>query len=482
MNNTITLIWLALPFVAGFLVYLLPKYYSYLSLGGLLISISYPVWILTSEVDFTLRLLDNFGVTLYVDQLSGYFILTNCLVTIGVLIYCLSEERKAFFYTQLMILYGSVNACFIGYDFISFYVAIEVISIAAFLLMVYPRSDKSIWIGLRYLFVSNTAMLFYLIGAILIYKANNSFSFDGLINSPPEAIALILLGLLVKGGVFVSGLWLPLTHASVETPLSGLLSGIVVKAGIFPFLRLASISDEVDFVIRIVAIATAYLGVIQAIFENDTKRLLALSTVSQLGFIIASPMIAGFYALTHGLAKCTLFLTVGNLPSRDIKQLNQEGVNFYLWFVLFLGSSSIIGIPLLAGFSAKVMVMKNILSWQNIPFNLAVIGTAIALSKLIFLPTANTSISETGVKRGYWLGVSILMGGLIATNLIYPQTYTIVNISKALITFAIGALIYLFILKKITLKLPRTLEKFDNLIGIMSLTVIGLFWMVLPIG
>lgn len=74
------------------------------------------------------------------------------------------------------------------------------------------------------------------------------------------------------------------------------------------------------------------------------------------------------------------------------------------------------------------------------------------------------------------------MGGLIATNLIYPQTYTVVNIGKALIIFAIGALIYLFILKKITLKLPRTLEKFDNLIGIMSLTVIGLFWMVLPIG
>jgi len=75
-----------------------------------------------------------------------------------------------------------------------------------------------------------------------------------------------------------------------------------------------------------------------------------------------------------------------------------------------------------------------------VPFNLAVIGTAIALSQLIFLPIANTSISETAVERGYWLGVSILMGGLIATNLIYPQAYTIANISKVLITFAIGAL------------------------------------------
>lgn len=478
--DKITLIWLALPFLSGFLIYLLPKYYRVLTLGILLTCALYPIWLLTSGEDFTLRLLDSFGVSLFIDQLSGYFTLTNSLVTIAVLLYCLSEERKAFFYTQMMILYGSVNACFIGYDFISFYVAVEVISIAAFLLMVYPRSDKSIWIGLRYLFVSNTGMLFYLIGAILIYKANESFSFEGLNNAPPEAIALILLGLLVKGGVFVSGLWLPLTHASVETPLSALLSGIVVKAGIFPFLRLASINDEMDFLIRIIAIATAYLGVTQVIFENDTKRLLALSTVSQLGFVIASPAIAGFYALTHGLAKCALFLTVGNLPSRDIRELNQKGVNLYLWLVLLLGSASIIGIPLLAGFGSKVLVMKNFVSWQIIPLNLAVFGTAIAFSQLIFLPITNTSPSETKVKRGYWAGVSILIGGLITTNLIYPEAYTIGNISKALITFAIGALIYLFLLKKTTIVLPRILEKFDNLIGIMSLTLVGLFWMILP--
>lgn len=184
--DTITLIWLALPFLAGFIIYLLPKCSRILSLAVLSISVLYPFWLLTSGQDLTLQLLDNFGVSLFIDKLSGYFILTNSLVTIAVLFYCWYEERKAFFYTQLMILYGSVNACFIGYDFISFYVAIEVISIAAFLLIVYPRTDKSIWIGLRYLFVSNTAMLFYLIGAILIYKANNSFSFNGLSNSPQK--------------------------------------------------------------------------------------------------------------------------------------------------------------------------------------------------------------------------------------------------------------------------------------------------------
>ncbi len=84
--------------------------------------------------------------------------------------------------------------------------ALEVISIASFLLIAYPRTDKSIWVGLRYLFVSNVAMLFYLVGAALIYQAHHSFNYEGLRGSPPEAIALIFLGLLVKGGIFVSGL------------------------------------------------------------------------------------------------------------------------------------------------------------------------------------------------------------------------------------------------------------------------------------
>ncbi len=107
---------------------------------------------------------------------------------------------------QTIILHGSVNSAFACTDFISLYVALEVISIAAFLLIAYPRTDRLIWVGLRYLFTSNVAMLFYLVGAVLVYKATHSFAFAGLPKAPPEALALIFLGLLVKGGIFVSGL------------------------------------------------------------------------------------------------------------------------------------------------------------------------------------------------------------------------------------------------------------------------------------
>ncbi|MFN5816995.1 MAG: proton-conducting transporter membrane subunit, partial [Pseudanabaena sp.] len=194
--TVLTLIWIVLPFLVGFTIYLLPKGDRYLSLFGALASALYTIPLFVQSVTINLRLLDHFGVSLIVDPLTGFFILTNAIVTAAVIIYCWRSDRTAFFYAQVVILHGSVNAAFACSDFISLYVALEVISIATFLLIAYPRSDRSIWIGLRYLFVSNVAMLFYLIGAVLVYKANHSFDFIGLRYAPPEAIALIFLGLL----------------------------------------------------------------------------------------------------------------------------------------------------------------------------------------------------------------------------------------------------------------------------------------------
>ena len=295
--TTMTIAWIALPFFVGFSIYLLPQLARYLALGVAIVSLGYGLQRILDLSPLNLQLLDSFGVTLLIDSLSGYFILTNALVTIGVILYCWHCQKTAFFYTQAIILHGSVNSAFICADFITLYVALEVISVAAFLLIAYPRTERSIWVGLRYLFVSNTAMLFYLIGAVLVYQANNSFAFAGLGQAPTEAIALIFLGLLTKGGIFVSGLWLPLTHSESETPVSALLSGVVVKVGIFPLVRCALILGEIDPIVRIFGVATALLGVGYAVFEKDTKRMLAFHTVSQLGFVLAAPEVGGFYAL-----------------------------------------------------------------------------------------------------------------------------------------------------------------------------------------
>lgn len=490
--NAITVTWIALPFLAGFSIYLLPQLSRYLALGIALVSWGYGLNRIFDPVPLNLQLLDNFGVTLIADNLSGYFILTNALVTAAVILYCWSKDKSAFFYTQAIILHGSVNAVFICADFISLYVALEVISIAAFLLIAYPRTDRSIWVALRYLFVSNTAMLFYLIGAVLVYQAGNSFAFTGLRGAPTEAVALLFLGLLTKGGIFVSGLWLPLTHSESETPVSALLSGIVVKAGVFPLVRCALMMEEVQPIVGVFSVGTALLGVSYAIFERDTKRMLALSTISQLGFVMAAPAVAGFYALTHGLAKATLFLIAGNLPSRNFQELRKTPMPRSVWIALVIAGLSVSGFPLLSGFEAKVLTLKQLAPWQSALMNLAAIGTVIVMAKLIFLPSTAQPQPQNQpqkAKLGFWLAMIILLGELIVTNGFHYQVYTLNNLIKSLIKVGLGWLIYLGVTKvlvdkssffqKFTIRLPRALEQFDHLIGVMSLMLTLLFWMVL---
>jgi multicomponent Na+:H+ antiporter subunit D len=125
--------------------------------------------------------------------------------------------------------------------------------------------------------------------------------------------------------------------------------------------------------------------------------------------------------------------------------------------------------------------------------NIAALGTAISFAKFIFLPHQKLALEhsemveadggrggqEDGGKKaqpGFWWAMVILLGGLIAANVFYYQAYTLQNTIKPLATIAIGWLAYLLIFKKSVIKLPRAIEQFDHLIGIMSLMLILLFW------
>ncbi|MEO1095828.1 MAG: cation:proton antiporter [Cyanobacteria bacterium J06638_28] len=476
--STLTIGWIALPLFLGFSSYLLPRCDRILAFTVALVSLTYGLTHLIDPTPLTLNLLDSFGVTLIVDELSGFFIVTNALVTAAVVLYCWPSNKSAFFFTQTIILHGCVNAVFICADLMSIYVALEVIGLAAFLLITYPRNDRTLWVGFRYLFVSNTAMLFYLLGAVLVYQANQSFALAGLANAPRDAVALIFIGLLTKGGIFISGLWLPLTHSESETPVSALLSGAVVKTGVFPLARCALMVEEVAPIIQIFSVGTALLGVTYAILEKDTKRTLAASTISQLGFVLVAPAAAGFYALTHGLAKAALFLTAGNLPSRKFAELRRAPLFLPLWIALAIAGLSISGFPLLAGFGAKTLTLKSLDSWQAIVMNIAAVGTAIAFAKFLFLPRQFKSDGNEKMPVGLSPALTVLLGGLIVANGLNLTVYTLPNLLKAFLTIGIGWLAYGVVVRHIDLNLPKRVERFEHLIGGMSLMLMLLFVLV----
>ena len=219
------------------------------------------------------------------------------------------------------------------------------------------------------------------------------------------------------------------------------------------------------------------MGVGYAVFERDTKRMLAFHTISQLGFILAAPVVGGFYALTHGLVKAAIFLITGVLPSRNFKELQQKPIPIAIWIALVMASFSISGFPLLSGFGAKVLTTKNLLPWQVIGMNVAALGTAISFAKFIFLPYEKDKSAE--VKPGFWAAIALLIGGLFLANVVYYEAYTVANIVKPLATIALGWLAYLLVFRRTTFKLPRLLEQFDHLVGMMSLMLVLLFWMVM---
>ncbi|NJN31353.1 MAG: cation:proton antiporter, partial [Synechococcales cyanobacterium RM1_1_8] len=91
--ETATLIWIALPFLIGFSIYLLPQFARISGLGMALVSLGYGLALVGYGPVLTLQLLDSFGVTLQVDALGGYFVLTNAVVTAAVLLYCWSSQK-----------------------------------------------------------------------------------------------------------------------------------------------------------------------------------------------------------------------------------------------------------------------------------------------------------------------------------------------------------------------------------------------------
>lgn len=478
--TALALTWMAFPFGAGFAVSLLPRLGKHLALSGAVFSALFSARLFADPAPTTLTLMGRFGVTLMLDPLAGFFILTNALVTAAVVLYCWRADRTSFFFAQVLMLHGSVNAAFSCSDFISLYVALEVLGIAAFLLIAHPRNDRAVWVGLRYLLVGNVAMLFYLVGAVLVYSATHSFRFEGMGAAPPEAVALILTGLLVKGGVFVWGWWLPLTHAESESPVSALMSGVVVKAGLFSLVRLATLVAAIDPIVRILGVGTALLGVGIAVLERDAKRLLAFSTISQMGFILAAPEVGGFYALTHGLVKSALFLIVGTLPGRDLGVLRHQPLPFPVWAALVTASFSISGFPLLSGFGAKVLTMKNLLPWQVIAMNLAALGTAACFARFIFLPHRKPAEGEGSADApGFWAAMGLLLGGLLAANAVYYDAYAMENVVKPLLTIALAWGLHGLVLRRAAFRVPRGPERLEHLTGMMSLSLCLLFWLAL---
>lgn len=417
-----------------------------------------------------LHLVDSFGISLLLDKTAAWFLLLNAVVSIAVAWHERSQGRHHYFFILLAMLHGGVNACFLSSDLFNLYVVIELTTIVAFLLVGQSMTTRHLWNALRYLFLSNVGMLFFLLGTLLVYESAGDFSLASVAQAPPTARAMIVTGLLVKGGVFLPGLWLPQAHAEAEASVSALLSGVVVNIGLLPLIRLESYSPDLEEIIRWLGFGGAFIGLGLAFFQRDIKRLLACSTISQVGFILVSPAIGAIYAFAHGVAKACLFLCVSGLPDRDLLRLRETRVGWPVAWPMVLAALSIAGGPLLFGYYAKYTLSATLSGWSYGMVTLASIGTAALLTPIILLPQRPESWRASSV----WQAPSLL-GAVLLLCGIYAGPYSVVAGVKSVGILFAGMLMHKMFLKRLMpITLPGGWEKLEHVVGMACIALIML--------
>jgi multicomponent Na+:H+ antiporter subunit D len=428
-GSDLIIVWLMLPFLAAFLAALWPRLARPLILLVVASTLAVALAAWRGWLPSDLLLLGPLGIGLQVDPLASPLLLLTALVSAAVLVNGWGQVPDKPFLLLLLLLQGGIHSAIVANDLISIYVAQEVVGISTFLLLVQGNRAPQLWIGLRYLLIGNSVMLLYLLGAVLVYREQSSFALDGLAQNSGIALALLLLALFTKAELFISGLWLPRTNAVAPAAVSALISGGVVCAGLAPLLRIAAAVESVGPLLRWIGLASALLGLVFALVERRVARLLAWSTISQMGMVLLVPAAAGLYALAHGLAKAALFLVTDRLPAVSLDAWRDQPLPWRHGAPLLLASLSIAGAPPLLGFLAKEQMSMALadpgvgsgaaalLPAEVLPAAVLLlsVGTAAVYARLWRWPGNNASPAVAGQPAS--LGALLLVATLLLLNL-----------------------------------------------------------------
>jgi len=401
---------------------------------------------------FDLVLTGNFGVHLLLDQTSYFFLILTAVVFLAVFTKNMSYSLS----NLMLILLGTLNLAFVSYDLFNIYVTVEVVSLITFLLVVEGKKKIQYWSAFKYLILGTVGMNLYLIGIGVLYAENGTLSISDISKVNSFASTLVATGLLLRAGVFLFSMWLPQVHSEAETPVSAVLSGVVVKSAVYALVRLEHVVNW--DVVKIFAIFSALSGVLFAFLSKDYKRILAYSTLSQIGIVLVSPATAPVYALSHGISKAWLFLLKDDLPERDVTKWKK--LDFWTWLSLSMASLSIMGLPGLAGFS-KNLVLEQLHGWEKMLMKLAFVGTAASFWKFLLKPFEFKK-KLPGMYNPVLFATSLTIG-------LYFASW-----GKALESFFLtgaGLLVY-FLFKNVRIE-KYPLEDFESMLGVYLLGVVA---------
>lgn len=341
------------------------------------------------------------GVEIRVDALSAFmvllFISLGFLVSVYSIKYMEHDTGLDRYYAMLLLLVaGMVGVAFAG-DFFTLFVFWELMSISSYSLVSFRKYRwEPIEAGFKYLVMSTLGSLVALLGISLLYYYAGTLNFallseafarpDGILKYGYVVLMLIFVGFGVTASIVPFHTWLPDAHPAAPSSISAMLSGLVIKAGVYAiargsFMIFRPTAFNYGMLFVIFAVITTTVANIMALLQRDVKRLLAFSSTVNIGFILfglgtaayASHLgvaIAGIlglvgalmHILSHAIGKGLLFLAAGSFitkaKTRNIYELQGAGRAMpWTGVTLSIGLLSLSGAPPLAGFVSKFLLL-----------------------------------------------------------------------------------------------------------------------------
>lgn len=426
MDSHFLPLFVALPLLGAFLTPLLSKLTQELAdiigstVGALLVSVScYGLFAQLGSSEALVYWTGNwrfFGIAMVYDALTALVVLVINVVGFCALLYSVRYishyTARWKFYTLFLLMLAGLNGLAISGDLFNMFVFIEIAAVASYALVAFGTEAEELEAGFKYMVLGEVGGMAILFSIALIYSQTSTLNLAQISKALPFGtpffwfvLATLLIGFAIKMAMVPFHAWLPDAHPSAPAPVSAMLSGVFIKVvGVYAMARLVfnvfGLSREATPAFFNLLIGFGILSMIAgglvAYSQTDYKRLLAYSSISQMGYILIGLgignawAVAGalFHLLAHAMGKGLLFLVSGSVEAqtgtRNIDQLKglERTMPLTAWSHV-LGSLSLAGVPPFAGFFSKLFIIVGAL--QARMYWLAVLAALFSAVTLAYL-------------------------------------------------------------------------------------------------
>ena len=395
---------------------------------------------------------------------STLIALVGLLVSIYAFDYMKGRDEEKYHILYLLLLTGATGVVLTG-DIFNLFVFYEILCIASYALVAYFGDKASIESAVKYLIQGALGSSLILIGIGLLYGQFGTLNMADIaaniqsVHSISVFVPLVLLitGFGVEAAIFPLNGWLPDAHSSAPSSISAILSGIAIEVGLYAMVRvvftLFGASGILTFLLFL-GVVTLLIGELCAFSQENIKRMLAYSSIGQIGLIVFALSIASSYGVTgglfqlvsHTLGKALLFLSVGYMiyrtGSMNIASFEGMGTKMpYTSLAFTIGAFSMVGLPPFVGFPSKFMIVRAALSEQELLFTiliaLVLIATVIEAAYFFKVVQVMYFKGEAGKENKREIAPSgvlipiFIFAGLIVVTGIYPNLITDILESSA---------------------------------------------------